>query len=98
MNRYPNLVALLLSCAPLPALADQWDFRDETVYFVMTDRYVDGDAGNNKVYGDEYVPGDLKYYQGGDFRGLITTWTISRLWGSPRSGLRRPSCSPRGAI
>lgn len=47
------------------------DFREETIYFVMTDRYVDGDPANNSLYGDEYRPGDLKYYQGGDFKGLM---------------------------
>jgi len=51
--------------------SDEWDFRNETIYFVMTDRFVDGDKGNNNIYGDEYRPGNLKYYQGGDFKGLI---------------------------
>ena len=32
---------------------------------------MDGDPANNNIYGDEYVPGNLRYYQGGDFRGLI---------------------------
>ena len=48
-----------------------WDFREESIYFVMTDRYVDGDKSNNNIYGDEYQPGNLKYYQGGDFKGLM---------------------------
>jgi cyclomaltodextrin glucanotransferase len=63
-----KLFALLL-LFQLPAAAS--DFRDETIYFVMTDRYVDGDPANNDLYGDEYKPGNLRYYQGGDFRGLI---------------------------
>jgi len=50
---------------------NSYDFREETIYFVMTDRYVDGDGANNNIYGDEYVPGNLRYYQGGDFKGLI---------------------------
>ncbi len=50
---------------------EPWDFREETIYFVMTDRFVDGDPKNNDIYGDEYIPGNLKYYQGGDFKGLI---------------------------
>ena len=36
------------------------DFRDETIYFVMTDRFVDGDKNNNNIYGDEYNFGNLK--------------------------------------
>jgi len=53
------------------ALPESRDFRDESIYFVMTDRFVDGDKGNNDIYGDEYRPGNLRYYQGGDFKGLI---------------------------
>ncbi|MDO8806336.1 MAG: alpha-amylase family glycosyl hydrolase [Elusimicrobiota bacterium] len=62
------LCALFLA---LPPAVSGADFRDETIYFVMTDRYADGDPSNNNIYGDEYRPGDLKYYQGGDFRGLM---------------------------
>jgi cyclomaltodextrin glucanotransferase len=47
------------------------DFREETIYLVLTDRFADGDPANNDIYGDEYRKGDLKYYQGGDFKGLI---------------------------
>lgn len=67
MKKNAALLALFLAAAP--ALAG--DFRDETIYFVVTDRYADGDPSNNNIYGDEYKPGDLKYYQGGDFRGLM---------------------------
>ncbi len=53
------------------------DPRDWRVYFVMTDRFVDGYSGNNNIYGDEYrAPNNdseeaLRYYNGGDFKGLI---------------------------
>ena len=61
------------------------DFRDETVYFMMTDRFCDGNTSNNNVWGDEYLPngaadmykydedktGVLSYYHGGDFDGII---------------------------
>ena len=65
-------MALSVLCATcLAAAAAAADFREETIYFVMTDRFVDGDPSNNDLYGDEYLPGNLRYYQGGDFRGLI---------------------------
>ncbi|HOJ87099.1 MAG TPA: alpha-amylase family glycosyl hydrolase [Elusimicrobiales bacterium] len=51
--------------------SEKWDFRDESIYFVITDRFVDGDKNNNDIYGDEYQRGNLRYYQGGDFKGLI---------------------------
>ena len=61
------------------------DFREETVYFMMTDRFADGDTSNNNIWGDEYLPngksdlyaydesktGVLSYYHGGDFKGII---------------------------
>ncbi|MFN4244649.1 MAG: alpha-amylase family glycosyl hydrolase [Brevinematia bacterium] len=53
------------------------DPRDWRVYFVMVDRFVDGYSGNNNIYGDEYrTPNNdsdeaLRYYNGGDFKGLI---------------------------
>lgn len=61
------------------------DFREENVYFLMTDRFSDGDKTNNNIWGDEYLPngeadlykfdesktGVLSYYHGGDFKGII---------------------------
>ena len=61
------------------------DFREENVYFIMTDRFADGDTSNNNIWGDEYLPngeadkyntnssktGPLSYYHGGDFKGII---------------------------
>ncbi|HBA59443.1 MAG TPA: hypothetical protein DCZ92_01200 [Elusimicrobia bacterium] len=72
-NKLIALSLLAALCAPAFAAtkADKWDFRNESIYFVMTDRFVDGDTGNNNIYGDEYQPGNLKYYQGGDFKGLM---------------------------
>ena len=60
--------------AAAPGPADRgpgWDFREEAIYFVVTDRFVNGDPGNDSIYGDEFRPGQLTFYQGGDFRGLI---------------------------
>lgn len=57
------------------AVDPDWDFRDETIYFLMTTRFYDGDTGNNLYCWDE--GGDyLKYGAGdcawrGDFKGLI---------------------------
>ena len=65
------------------------DFREESIYFVMTDRFVDGDKTNNDLFGDEFRPGDLKFNQGGDFKGLInnldhiTAMGFTALWITP---------------
>ena len=50
------------ACPPRPTL----DWRDATLYFVMVDRFFDGDPGNNAPLGLE-APAD---YQGGDLVGL----------------------------
>ena len=46
------------------------DWRDQVLYFVMTDRFADGDPANNDQGAGEYKPGDRTRYQGGDLRGL----------------------------
>ena len=52
-----------------------WDFRDETIYFLMTTRFYDGNTGNNLYCWDEggeylkYGTGDCAWR--GDFEGLI---------------------------
>ena len=45
------------------------DFRDESIYFVMTTRFYDGDATNNTHCWDGNNPGDPAWR--GDFKGLI---------------------------
>ena len=45
------------------------DFRDESIYFVMTTRFFDGDATNNTHCWDGNNPGDPAWR--GDFKGLI---------------------------
>jgi hypothetical protein len=47
------------------------DWRDQIIYFVMTDRFADGDPSNNDQGFDEYDPNDPRKYSGGDFAGLI---------------------------
>lgn len=37
---------------------------------LLTDRFFDGNPNNNGTLGEEYRPGDLHYYQGGDWAGL----------------------------
>ena len=54
------------SCAqPLPL----GDFREESIYFLLTTRFFDGDADNNYYNRDRLVMGDPTWR--GDFKGLI---------------------------
>ncbi|WP_299430489.1 hypothetical protein, partial [uncultured Meiothermus sp.] len=45
--------------------------EDDVVYMVLTDRFNDGNSANNNQGFNEYRPGNLKFYQGGDWQGLI---------------------------
>jgi glycosidase len=53
---------------PCPALPPG-DFRDESIYFLLTTRFFDGDASNNYHNRDRFEPGDPAWR--GDFKGLI---------------------------
>jgi glycosidase len=47
------------------------DWRDQVIYFVMTDRFADGDPRNNDQGAGEYGAGQRNRFNGGDFRGLL---------------------------
>ncbi|KQW82992.1 alpha-amylase family glycosyl hydrolase [Brevundimonas sp. Root1279] len=78
--------ALLATLAAAPALAQttpalqalrERPAEDEVIYFVLPDRFADGDAANNLggLSGDRlatgYDPTDPGFYHGGDLRGLM---------------------------
>ncbi|MCM3748109.1 pullulanase [Paenibacillus pasadenensis] len=44
-----------------------FDFDESRIYFVLTDRFMDGDASNNENVDKSH----LEAYHGGDFQGLI---------------------------
>lgn len=46
------------------------DWRDQIIYFVMTDRFNDGDPGNNDQGAGEFEAGNNSKYNGGDLRGI----------------------------
>jgi hypothetical protein len=84
-----------------PRLALQkpnFDWRQELVYFVLVDRFYDGDSSNNKASGtDSNIPFQeslknfdaLKTYQGGDLEGVyqkleyIKNLGATTIWLSP---------------
>jgi glycosidase len=77
------LLAWLMVCAS-PATADEPqlrppqgplhvpspDWRDQVIYFVMIDRFDDGDPANNDQGAGEYDPADGRRYSGGDIPGI----------------------------
>ena len=46
------------------------DWRDQIIYFVLTDRFADGDPSNNDQGAGEYAVGQRSRYNGGDLKGL----------------------------
>jgi glycosidase len=68
------LLASLASAAgaarPGPLHVPSPDWRDQVIYFVVTDRFADGDVRNNDQGAGEYGPGQRNRYNGGDFKGL----------------------------
>ncbi len=75
------LAPLALLLAPLPAVAEVAEVRarpatDEVIYFVLPDRFENGDAANDKgrLTGDRlktgYDPAAKGFYHGGDLAGL----------------------------
>ncbi len=46
------------------------DWRDQVIYFAMTDRFDDGDPSNNNQGAGEYNPASNASYSGGDLKGL----------------------------
>ena len=46
------------------------DWRDQVIYFAMTDRFDDGDPRNNNQGAGEFNPTNNASYSGGDLKGL----------------------------
>ena len=76
-----RLAALALLLAPLPVAADEATLRarpasDEIIYFVLPDRFENGDPANDKggLKGDRlatgYDPAAKGFFHGGDLAGL----------------------------
>ncbi|MDI9237828.1 alpha-amylase family glycosyl hydrolase [Lysobacter sp. LF1] len=64
-------VAAPPDAAPLgPLHVPSPDWRDQVVYFVMTDRFDDGEPRNNDQGAGEYDPRDNARWSGGDLRGV----------------------------
>jgi glycosidase len=86
-------VALYL-CVGTRAFAETRDFADEIIYFVLTDRFCNGDERNDQGggnTGDAHNPANPNGWHGGDFAGLsqkiedgyFRALGVTALWISP---------------
>lgn len=64
-----GLLLLSFSASATGLFPSRTDFRDESIYFVLTTRFFDGDSTNNVHCWDGNNPGDPAWR--GDFKGLI---------------------------
>ena len=73
----------------LPEPTDNVAWDETVIYFLLTDRFSDGDPDNNDPYGEGYDPGLPETYHGGDFQGIIDRLDylqdlgISMIWITP---------------
>ncbi|MFT6899215.1 MAG: glycosidase [Paraglaciecola sp.] len=47
------------------------EWQDQIIYFLMIDRFADGDPANNDQGAAEYDPSKESHYSGGDLKGVI---------------------------
>ena len=95
-NKTPNNAAITQSTTNIYGTTN--DYAKEAIYFLMTDRFVDGDPSNNhENQGGEYPTFDRPLvgkngetanvgYLGGDFQGVIITHNILKIWALPLCG------------
>lgn len=57
--------------AELNLHVDSPDWRDQIIYFLMIDRFYDGDPSNNNLGAGEYDPAKESHYNGGDLSGVV---------------------------
>lgn len=66
-----------------------FDWDEARIYFLLTDRFSDGDKSNNNLYGESYSKENPGAYYGGDFQGIIDKLDylkelgINTIWISP---------------
>lgn len=59
-----------VTAKPLGSVQKSPDWRDQVIYFVLTDRFADGDPSNNDQGAGEYNPQLPSHYSGGDLAGI----------------------------
>ena len=71
------ILGLLTACAPAPQQNEDDglhvpspDWRDQIIYFVLTDRFNDGNPANNDQGMGEYDPSTESHFNGGDIPGI----------------------------
>ncbi|KMJ59302.1 amylopullulanase [Bacillus sp. LL01] len=69
-NRHEGSVQLEVKARTFTGEEADFDWDEAVVYFMLTDRFFDGDSSNNDPHGIEYDTSKSGTYQGGDFNGI----------------------------
>ncbi len=85
-----NAATTAVHTAPAAEQDVAW-WKHGTVYFVLTDRFVNGDKANDAAYGRQKDGAPLRYFMGGDFAGItqkirdgyFNALGVSALWITP---------------
>lgn len=84
-NSYSSSVEVEVAQSPGEAL--EWD--ESVIYFMLTDRFFDGDSSNNDPYDIQYDSSKRGTYQGGDLKGItekldyLDDLGVNTVWISP---------------
>jgi glycosidase len=88
-----RMLALLL-IFPLSLFAQSYypspsDWAQQSIYFLVLDRFANGDTSNDDLGKGEYNPEDVDFYHGGDIQGMIDkldylkSLGITAIWHTP---------------
>lgn len=90
-----GIMIAVLAALMSPATVAQADppplDEGDVIYMILTDRFYNGDTGNDDFSYGDYDPGDLAMYHGGDWEGMaekmgyIEELGVSAIWLSPVS-------------
>ena len=88
-NRHMGEVALEVKARTFTGEEADFDWDEAVIYFMLTDRFFDGDSSNNDPYGIGYDKSKSGTYQGGDFKGItakldyLDELGINTIWINP---------------
>lgn len=88
-------ICWILSCKAQPIVKEEktipFFWENATVYFLMTDRFNDGDISNNYEHTSDNAPAPYRGYMGGDLKGItakikegyFTDLGVNAIWFTP---------------
>ncbi|MFZ3591665.1 pullulanase [Bacillus sp. DJP31] len=88
-NSHKGEVTLEVKARTFTGEEADFDWDEAVVYFMLTDRFFDGDSSNNDPYGIDYDQSKMGTYQGGDFKGItqkldyLDELGINTIWINP---------------